>query len=234
VDDGSRDATPKMLRELADSRPGRIDLVEQRPNAGKAAAVRRGMLWALERSPSYLGYFDADLATPLELIPRFRELLEARPEIDVVMGARVALLGRSIERRATRHYVGRVAATAISLVLGMPVYDTQCGAKLFRATADVASLFEEPFATAWTFDVEILARLIRRRVGRGAPPAARAVYEYPLPEWRDVTGSKVRGVDYLRAALDLWRIHRRYLSDLPRSAASRGAGDPSPPGDSIR
>jgi glycosyltransferase involved in cell wall biosynthesis len=218
VDDGSRDATLGLLRDLEAKRPGRIEVVVLARNAGKAEAVRQGVLHALAGAPAYVGYWDADLATPLELVPRFAAVLDERPEIELVMGARIALLGREIERRPQRHYVGRIGATLISQVLGLPVYDTQCGAKLARADA-AARLFAAPFVAGWTFDVELIARLVRAREDAGLPSAARAVYEYPLPAWRDVPGSKVRPLDYLRSARDLWRIHRRYLS---RAARRRG------------
>jgi glycosyltransferase involved in cell wall biosynthesis len=221
VDDGSRDGTLALLRELAAARPDRIEVVEQRPNGGKARAVRLGVLRALERSPAYVGYWDADLSTPLEMVSVFRDLLEARPELCVAMGARVALLGHSIGRSALRHYVGRVGATAISAVLGLPIYDTQCGAKLFRASRDAAELFEEPFLSRWAFDVEILARLVRQRTGTRATPPERAICEVPLPQWHDVAGSKVRAADYLGAAFDLWRIHRRYLAKRHRASFDR-------------
>jgi glycosyltransferase involved in cell wall biosynthesis len=220
VDDGSRDATGSLLRDLEAKRPGRIDVVVLPENRGKAEAVRQGVLRALARAPTYVGYWDADLATPLELIPAFARLLDDRPEIELVMGARVALLGRTVERRALRHYVGRVGATLIANVLRLPVYDTQCGAKLLRVAGGTAArLFQPPFAAGWTFDVELIARLIRDREARGLPPAAAAIYEYPLPAWRDVPGSKVRPLDYLRSARDLWRVHRRYLSRAARSGA---------------
>src|SRR5574338_423101 len=220
VDDGSRDGTLALLRELEAKRPERLGVLALPRNRGKAEAVRQGVLCALARAPSYVGYWDADLATPLEAIADFSRVLDERSEIDLVMGARIALLGRSVERSALRHYVGRIGATLISQVLRMPVYDTQCGAKLLRAER-AARLFEAPFATRWTFDVELLARLVRDREARGVPPAAGAIYEYPLPVWRDVPGSKLRPLDYVRSLRELWQIHRRYFSRAAAGGAPR-------------
>jgi glycosyltransferase involved in cell wall biosynthesis len=210
VDDGSKDGTGELLHQLEQAHAGRVALVALPTNLGKAQAVRAGILRAFERQPAYVGFWDADLATPLPALLEFRALLDTHRDLEMVFGARVVLLGRSIERRALRHYLGRVAATAISLVLGLRVYDTQCGAKLFRATPSVRSLFEEPFVSRWLFDVEILARFLRSL--HGEPGAARgAIYEYPLAEWTDVEGSRVAPTDYARAAVDLFRIWRRYL-----------------------
>jgi glycosyltransferase involved in cell wall biosynthesis len=206
VDDGSRDGTGERLRALAAAFPERVEALALPENRGKAEAVRQGALRALARGPVWFGYWDADLSTPLEAIPLLRALLRQRPELSLVQGARVALLGHRIERRVLRHCFGRVGATAISRVLRLAVYDTQCGAKLFRASAETRALFDEPFASRWMLDVEILARWIQRR---GSPERlAGALFEYPLPEWRDVAGSKLRPLDYLRAARDLLRIRR--------------------------
>jgi hypothetical protein len=111
------------------------------------------------------------------------------------------MLGTSIERRAIRHYAGRVVATRISRTLRVATYDTQCGAKLFRVDAMPAGLFDAPFETRWLFDVEVLARLSR---------PADVVIEVPLSVWHDVPGSKVRALDFFRAFLDLRRIRKRY------------------------
>jgi glycosyltransferase involved in cell wall biosynthesis len=209
VDDGSTDRTPERLIELAAAGRERVEVLSLPANVGKAEAVRAGMLRALELEPSYVGYWDADLATPLPALHEFRAVLEQRPEVELVLGSRVVLLGRQIERRAFRHYLGRASATLIALMLGLRVYDSQCGAKLFRATPTLHWLLAEPFVSRWIFDVEILARMVE---ALGGPEvASRAIREYPLEEWRDVPGSKVSLADYLRAGADLVRIGRRRL-----------------------
>jgi dolichyl-phosphate beta-glucosyltransferase len=208
VDDGSADRTREQLRALEMAAPERVRLLPLDENRGKAEAVRRGVLEALKGEPRFVGFWDADLATPLGEILDFRRLLESRPELEIVMGARVRLLGRDIRRSALRHYLGRLSASWIAQALGLRVYDTQCGAKLFRNGPRLAALFRERFLSTWLFDVEILARWIAQA---GVAGARGALYEYPVAEWVDVGGSKIRPGAYLRAALDLIRIRRRYL-----------------------
>jgi glycosyltransferase involved in cell wall biosynthesis len=212
VNDGSSDRTLEILRDLEEQNPDRCSVLDQPVNRGKAEAVRLGMRAAFERGGEYAGYWDADLATPLAEIPRFVRLLEEHPGREIAFGARVQLLGRSIRRSPLRHYLGRVFATAASSLLRIPVYDTQCGAKLFRVSPELAELFEEPFCTNWIFDVEIVARLIRARRRSGGPSAEDVILEIPLQQWHDVGGSKVGPLDFFRAFAELARIYRRYLS----------------------
>jgi glycosyltransferase involved in cell wall biosynthesis len=209
VDDGSTDSTVAVLRGICTGRDDRAALLECAKNGGKAEAVRLGMLAAIARGAAFAGYWDADLATPLGDIAGFLGILEARPDIDMVFGSRVKLLGRRVERRASRHYLGRVFATAASTVLRLPVYDTQCGAKLFRVAPATAGLFDEPFCSRWVFDVELIARYIRT-LGSADAAAAR-IYEFPLLVWRDITGSKVRPGDFLVAFGDMLRIYWKYM-----------------------
>jgi len=210
VNDGSKDNTVAVLRQACIGREDQVDVLDQKVNGGKGEAVRVGMLAAMERSDcTYAGFWDADLATPLSSIADLASVLESRPEIVMVFGARVKLLGRLVKRQPIRHYLGRVFATVVSTLLRLPIYDTQCGAKLFRAGPEVIALFAEPFSSRWVFDVEILARFIRQR-GYQMAQVESAIYEYPLEEWRDVAGSQVRPGDFLRAFFDVVRIHRRY------------------------
>ena len=207
VNDGSRDATLPLLQRLAVAAAGRVRVVDLPRNGGKAEAVRQGMLAAAESGPDFIGFWDADLATPLSELDAMIEVMRTRPAVDMVFASRVRLLGRDIHRRAARHYIGRVGATLISLTLGIAVYDTQCGAKLFRSTPEIVSLFDRPCISRWIFDVEIIARLIEKR---GREAAAQAIYEMPLRAWKDVGGSKVRSHDFLRALGDLWKINGAY------------------------
>jgi glycosyltransferase involved in cell wall biosynthesis len=209
VDDGSRDGTSRVLEQLRAAHPQRIAVLGLGANVGKAEAVRRGVKLALRRSPAMVGYWDADLATPLDAILQFRSVLVERPEFALVMGSRVGLLGRQIRRNWKRHYLGRMFATAASLVLSLPVYDTQCGAKLFRVTRETAQLFDRPFHTRWIFDVEILARMMQATHGDDRS-AVESIYELPLDRWEDVPGSQLRAHHFLVAALDLAVIRWRY------------------------
>jgi glycosyltransferase involved in cell wall biosynthesis len=226
VDDGSSDGTAALLRDMAQAHPDRIEVLPLGRNLGKGEAVRRGMLRALDRAPRFAGYWDADLAAPLDALPEFERILEERPELSVVFGARVRLLGRAVVRSDLRHFLGRIFATLASQLLGLSVYDTQCGAKLFRCSPSVRALFEEPLLADWAFDVELLARMIAAREALGGPPVRDLVYELPLRDWHDVAGTKLQAHDVPRALLDLWRIHWHYLR-APGAARDRLHGSVS-------
>ena len=210
VDDGSSDATPGMLDRLKDQAAGAVDVIHLPSNRGKGGAVREGILEALRGRPDLVGFWDADLATPLRAVDDFLALASKRPNIDVFLGSRVMLMGRDIRRSAWRHYLGRVFATTVSLTLGLPVYDTQCGAKVFRADDAIAAVFAEPFHSPWIFDVELLARYLAVPVGPGQPARRDRIYELAVPAWHDVPGSKLRAADFLRAVFELRTIRRRY------------------------
>lgn len=208
VDDGSKDQTFKILEGLRQENPDQIDVLKLQVNSGKAEAVRRGFLKAFEHQPEFLGFWDCDLATPLELLPSFIEIFKERPEIEMVFGARVKLMGRNIQRRLHRHYLGRIFATFASLALNLSIYDTQCGAKMFRVTETLKSIFAEPFKSKWIFDVELLARYMK--CIKSSSIAERKIYELPLTTWYDVKGSKVKPVDFVKAFIELIIIYITY------------------------
>ena len=169
------------------------------------------MLRAIELGKGgFVGFWDADLATPLDAIPDLLRKLIGHPELQMVFGARIRLLGRQVHRKASRHYLGRVFATVVSMMLRLPIYDTQCGAKIFRVTPGLSQILSKPFISRWIFDVEILARFIALNKGN-VQPLHDAIYEFPLDTWEDIAGSKVKAGDFLLAFVDTFRIHRKYL-----------------------
>lgn len=210
VDDGSTDSTRKTLQQLAVKQPDRVSYTCLKHNRGKAEAVRQGILLALEGDDNFIGFWDADLATPLSEIPRLTNQLQTTPQLKLVCGARIKKLGAVIDRRRYRHYFGRIIATLISYILRLPVYDTQCGAKLFDRSL-VQQIFKEPFISPWLFDVELFARIIGL-VGRAK--ASKIIYELPLLSWKDIGESKIK-LRYLpKIPLELARINFRYRREL--------------------
>lgn len=203
VDDGSTDDTAAKLQALSDRSAGRIRVLGLEGNCGKAEAVRRGMLQALTTS-EIVGFIDADLATPPSEVLRLLDALEGTAA-RVVLGSRVKLLGREVQRRPARHYLGRVFASCASLALRLPVYDTQCGAKLFRRTPELSSALSKPFLSKWYFDVELLGRLVATAT-RNERGGVEGIVEEPLKVWRDVPGSKMKLRHMAAAVTDLARI----------------------------
>ncbi|MFT7521511.1 MAG: dolichyl-phosphate beta-glucosyltransferase, partial [Kiritimatiellia bacterium] len=165
-----------------------------------AEAVRLGMLRAFDEGCEVTGYWDADLATSLDEVPRLLNVLRASDEVLVAMGSRVRLMGTSIQRNPLRHYAGRSFATVASSMLGMSVYDTQCGAKLLRTCDPVRQALQSPFVSRWIFDVQLLARVV---IHAGSSEVIR---EVPVHAWEDVAGSKLRPIHVASALLELRKM----------------------------
>lgn len=205
VNDGSKDATLEMLKQLCDENP-QFEFLDVQPNGGKAEAVRRGMLYTVEHFDSeYVGFWDADLATPLFEIDNFLKEMQ-RGDYKMVTGLRLMRLGSGVQRKALRHLLGRCFATVASFMLHLPVYDTQCGSKLYKKEV-VQPLFKDPFITRWLFDVEILSRYIYLFT---LSSAQQHIYEYPLLQWKDVDGSQLKLKDFFKAPYELIKIKRKY------------------------
>ncbi|MBI3794475.1 MAG: glycosyltransferase [Nitrospinae bacterium] len=207
VNDGSTDGTSELFNSMAVKNPVTLQFLDFKQNCGKAEAVRKGTIHALRQNRfGYVGFWDADLSTPLAEIPRFILKANADPKRQLLAGSRIRRMGAIIDRHWYRHYFGRVFATCASVILDMPVYDTQCGAKLVRSQL-ASRIFGEPFVSKWFFDVELFARTVEV-LGKSA--AVGAIYEIPLKIWEDKAGSKVSLKTVLTTPLQLLLIRRSY------------------------
>lgn len=150
VDDGSGDDTVKLARAAAEIEP-RL-WVECLPrNMGKGAAVRRGVEVA---SRDWVLFSDADLSTPIEELLLLVRAADAGAEI--VIGSRDTS-GSRIERHQPwyREAMGRTFNRFVRVVAVPGFRDTQCGFKLFSASA-ARDCFGRQTIDGFAFDVEIL------------------------------------------------------------------------------
>ncbi len=206
VDDGSTDATREVIDSIADRSGGGVRATGNPRNLGKAETVRRHLLEASTEGAAVVGFLDADLATPVDEMLALLRLL-ANTDAEAVTAARVALSGRDIRRSPVRHYTGRVFSTIASLALGVPYYDTQCGAKAFRSGPALTAALSEPFLSRWAFDVELIGRLLAGAGPVRAVDPSRLV-EHPLATWHDIAGSKLSIREAWMSLLQLIAIWR--------------------------
>ncbi|MES1198266.1 MAG: glycosyltransferase [Chitinophagaceae bacterium] len=209
VDDGSKDNTIATIQSLNFS-SSNIKILSLPKNEGKGESVRKGILHSLQQFEfDYIGFADADLSTPLTEFLHFRNKIQHDKNINIVLGSRIQMLGKNINRNLFRHWFGRIIATAIGKVLNEPVYDSQCGAKLFsKETA--RELFREKFISKWLFDVELL---LRYKINHGSKEFKRTIIEMPVNEWTEKQNSKLRYHYFFRIMYDLMKIRNRYSQD---------------------
>jgi len=208
VNDGSMDGTEKLLN-LAASKSKRIAVLNLEKNYGKAEAVRRGITASTGEPFRYIGFWDADLATPLYIIEEMIRVAD-NESAKLVIGSRLKRMGSRIHRKTLRHYAGRIFSAAAYCCTFEKIYDTQCGAKLFLNDACLEAVFKERFSVSWIFDTEIIARYSEISKCQGRNSLDGWLVEWPLSEWRDIPGSKLRIRDFVIAGVDMIKLFKKY------------------------
>jgi glycosyltransferase involved in cell wall biosynthesis len=122
VDDGSKDGSWEIIRELA-AADERVRGIRLRMNFGKAAALQAGFQTARGNTVITL---DADLQDDPHEIPRF--LAEIRNGIDVVSGWKRVRLDPW-----HKIYPSRIFNLLVSWLMGLHLHDHNCGMKAYRA-----------------------------------------------------------------------------------------------------
>jgi glycosyltransferase involved in cell wall biosynthesis len=163
-------------------------------NRGKGQTIIEG--WRRAGDADWLGFVDADGGTPAEEVLRLFRLAranQAQPP-PCLWASRVRMLGRRTNRTQGRYLLGRIFANLASAMMGVPVYDSQCGFKLLPAVhyRKIAPLLREP---RFCFDLELLLAALHV----GAP-----VLEIPV-DWRDMPGGHIHP----------WRDGLAMLRQLP-------------------
>jgi glycosyltransferase involved in cell wall biosynthesis len=205
VDDGSRDGTVGVAREVAARLGLDARVLELGTNMGKGAAVRAGMLAATARTRVFV---DADLSVTVKDLLRCFEVLEGGA--DVAYGTRAHPESSLPRSQPWFRVLSGQAYNLLLRSLGLTTErDTQCGMK--GCTARAADALFAPLTTKrFGFDVEVLAR-----AGR----AGLSVEPVPVT-WSHVDASRVRllrdGVRMGTSAVAIrWRLAREARVGAP-------------------
>ena len=200
VDDGSEDATPEIMSAWCVGRPFARSL--SLLHGGKAHAVKNGIMAARRNRVLFM---DADLAVPLEEIPKL--LRELDRGADVAVGSRETHGSSRVGESPLRRFRGRAFNWLVRSLLIKGISDTQCGFKAFTRQA-ARQIFTKtllhatpnqglrgPSVTA--FDVEVLFLAVHLGLD---------IVEVPV-RWTHVRESKVRTVaDPLRMTGDVLKV----------------------------
>ena len=218
VNDGSTDKTIGSLNQLTKNN---VHLVDLPKNTGKGEAIRAGFIFALvlsqNHSISRIGYLDSDFAFDLEDIRTV--FLESESKLGegakyrTIIGSRVKLAGRKIQRSNLRHYLGRAIATFICRGWALAPYDTQSGFKIFTFDSYFIEAMSRSFVTSWFFDIEILLRLEKMN--------SLGIWEIPLTEWSEIEGSSIKPIDFfliLRQILQARFLVKQHCKDLEHTS----------------
>jgi dolichyl-phosphate beta-glucosyltransferase len=146
-------------------------------------------------------FSDADLSTPIEELEKLWCAVANGGNDEIAIGSRAvdrSLIG--VHQPGYRETMGRLFNVVMRAVTGLPISDTQCGFKLFRA--DVAEqIFSRQTLERFGFDAEVLYIAFRRGYG---------IAEVPV-RWNHVEGSKVGMLNGLHAFGELAEIRLNTL-----------------------
>ena len=185
VDDGSRpeqfeiEARLPQAAGLGDA----VRLIRLDVNQGKGGAVRAGLEIGIAEGFDYLGFMDADCAVSVREAHRaivYLSTTHREAGVTGVIGSRIRMLGRVVERNPVRHYLGRVFATFVSVWFNQAVYDTQCGLKIFEREM-LRRHLDMPEDTRWVWDTELLLAML---------DAGETIHELPV-DWQETGNSKL-------------------------------------------
>ncbi|MEL6986663.1 MAG: glycosyltransferase, partial [Bacteroidota bacterium] len=157
--DGSKDNTIDLLRKFQKGQENRVLVYDMPQNGGKAEAVRQGINHMLKNTTvGNVGFIDADLATGFDdyrsLVLELRNPLNRK---EMVFASRKMENDQDVNRSYFRNLASCMVGKWINKIIGLPILDTQCGAKVFSRSL-AGELFKKSFISKWLFDVELFIR----------------------------------------------------------------------------
>ncbi|MDO5819233.1 MAG: glycosyltransferase family 2 protein [Methanobrevibacter sp.] len=194
VNDGSRDKTLKLAIESKRKYPNQIFVVSHVINRGLGAALKTGMVVALNKGAEYIVTFDADGQHEIADIPKVCKPLQDG-EADVVIGA------RPFEDMPISKSFANYIMNALTLIFyGRNVKDSQSGLRAFTAhAADIINIVSRGYGVSSEFIKEISDKKLRL-----AEVTITTIY---TPETQNKGTDAIVGLKILtKMVIDLFRI----------------------------
>ena len=152
VNDGSSDRTKEIIEETQKTIP--LKIVDNWINLGKGKAVRDGILASREESEIVM-FLDADLAIPIEELPKFMVSIENG--IDLAIASRL-VPGLKVKKPvAWYRKIMELVFVALRMIIinNYSIRDTQCGFKVFRRNVAIR-IFKMTTVDRFAFDSEVI------------------------------------------------------------------------------
>ena len=153
VDDNSPDGTGKLVEDLKDSYPGRVDALHRNGKQGLGTAYIQGFQKAMAEGAQVVGQMDADFSHPIEKIP---SLLDALTETDVAIGSRY-IPGGSLDENWPfwRKGLSKFGNFYARSILSLPIRDVTGGFRFWCSSALHKLPLERVRSNGYVFQVEM-------------------------------------------------------------------------------
>jgi hypothetical protein len=153
AEDGSTDGTDRIAVSLV-KKYKNITYVHHDKKLGRGKAF--SMASKLARGDS-VGFIDVDLATKVDFL---KDLVKYSKKYDVVTGSRY-IAGAKQKRPPLREFVSKVYNWLIRVLVGVKIYDTQCGFKAFSKRF-IRKEINKVKESTWAWDAAILVHAIKK------------------------------------------------------------------------
>jgi glycosyltransferase involved in cell wall biosynthesis len=198
VDDGSKDATSSLCRNLA------VGCMRHSENRGKGAALQTGFSRLLKNGARAIITMDADGQHAVADLPLFVGSFQNEQDVGLYIGKRrfspsIMPLVRIVSNTFTSRILSRLC--------GVPIYDSQCGYRLYPAELLTAITLRCP-----RFEME--SEAIIKAVRAGFPVRFVEVQTLYFK-----SGSHIMHIvdtfRWIKAVMGIWRLYTETRKDAP-------------------
>lgn len=175
IPNGCKDNTEKITKELS-KKYSKVRYKIIKEAVGKGTAITMGFKIA---QGNLIGFVDADNSTK----PKdFEDLVKNIKKYDCIIASRY-INGAIVKpkQKITRIIASRGFNFLVRFLFGLRIYDTQCGAKLFKKQT-IKKIIAKLDLTRWAFDVDLLLKIKKEGY---------KIKEFPT-RWEDSSDSKLK------------------------------------------